>query len=114
MATSQAIRLRPEELRSLGFASISGTYAGIGASFDNPIKILFVQNLTDATLMFSLDGIDDHFPLVENGFILLDIGTNKSFEQGLFIAEGTRIYVKESGTPTSGSVYVSVFYGSGN
>lgn len=108
---AQAIRLAVEPLRSLGFGSISGTYTGIGTSFVNPVRIIYVENLTDATLLFSLDGITDHFALPANGFLLLDVSTNKSISDGFFIAAGTRVYVKTSGTPSKGSVYVSVFYG---
>ncbi len=108
---SLAIRILAEPVRSLAFGSISGTYAGIGASFNHPIRIIFIQNLTDETLMFSLNGVDDHFPLPANGFLLLDVTANKTLMQGAFLAEGTRVYVKEVGTPSTGSVYVSVFYG---
>lgn len=108
---AQAIRLAADPLRSLGFASISGVYTGIGTSLANPARIIFVQNLTNATLLFSMDGVTDHFPLAANAFLLLDVSTNKSISDGFFIAAGTRFYVKTSGSPTSGSVYVSVFYG---
>jgi len=112
MAHSQAIRLVPESVRSLAFGSIGAGYTGIGTSITNPVRILHIQNLTDAELMFSYDGVNDHFPLPTNGFLLLDITANKSREQGYYLAEGTRIYVKEVGTPTTGNVYVCVYYGS--
>lgn len=109
---SLAIRLQAEALRSLAFGSISAVYAGIGTSFAKPIRILNVQNLTDQTLLFSFNGIDDHFILPTEGFIILDVTTNKSLSQGWYIAEGTRLYVRDNGTPTtSGAVYVSAFYG---
>jgi hypothetical protein len=110
-----AIRLLPETVRSLGFAGIGAAYMGIGGVFTNPIRILLITNLTDANLMFSMNGIDDHFPVAANGFLLLDVTSNKTINGGgFFIAEQTRIYVKDLDVPTSGSVYVSAFYGSGN
>lgn len=108
---SLAIRMLAEPVRSLDFSGISGTYAGIGTSFDDPIRIIFIQNITDALLMFSFDGINDHFPLNTDSFLLLDVTANKTIDQGCFFAQGTRLYVKEIGTPSTGSVYVSVFYG---
>ena len=108
---SLAIRLMPETLKELAFGSIGAGYAGVGTAFDKPIRILFIQNLTDVTLLFSLDGVNDHFPLPTSGFLLLDVTANKTLEQGFYIAEGQRIYVKNSGVPSSGSVYVSAFYG---
>lgn len=114
MSYALAIRLAPEPVRSLAFGSISGVYAGIGTAFSNPIRIIMIQNLSDVTLMFSFNGVDDHVPLPGSGFLLLDVSTNKSVSNGFFIAEGTRIYVRDLGAPaTVGSVYVSVFYGSG-
>jgi hypothetical protein len=108
-----SIKLVPEELRSLAFGGIGAGYMGIGAAFSNPIRILNVQNLTDATMVFSFGGVTDHFVLPAQGFILLDVSTNKDWRSGaLYIAEGSRLYVKqEAAAPTSGSVYVSVFYG---
>jgi len=109
---SQAIRLVPETVRSLAFGSIGAAYTGVGTAITNPIRILHVQNLTDSELMFSYDGINDHFPLPANGFLVLDITANKSREQGYYLAEGTRVYVKEVVAPTTGNVYVTVYYGS--
>jgi hypothetical protein len=108
---SRSIRLVPEAARSLAFGSIGAAYMGVGTAFTKPIRILMIQNLTDASLMFSFDGIVDHVPLPQDGFILLDVTTNKAKEDGLYFAEGTRIYVKEIATPTTGAVYVTTFYG---
>lgn len=109
-----AIRIQAEPVRSQVSAAIVVGYTAIGTPFDEAIRILFVQNLTDSTVMFSLDGVNDHFPLPSNGFLLLDITTNKTIPQGAFIAKGTTVYVKEEGvSPTTGTVYVSAFYGAG-
>lgn len=108
-----AIRVLPETLRSLGFASISGAYTGIGSSLSNPAHIILLQNLTDTVCFFSWDGINDHMVLPSNGYIIVDITSNKTVTGGAFmIGAGTRFYVKQGSiAPTSGAVYVSVFYG---
>jgi hypothetical protein len=109
---SRPIRILPEPVRTLGFASIGAGYMGVGTAISHPARILFIQNLTDQTLMFSLNGIDDHFPLPGSGFLLLDVTANKIFQAGAFVSEGTRLYVKDLGVaPGSGSVYFTVFYG---
>ena len=100
-----------EPVRSLAYTSIGGSYMGIGAAFANPVRLLYVANLTDATLMFSLDGLTDHFALPGGGPIIMDLCSNKTSKEGLFFAQGNRVYVKDIGTPTQGSVYVSVIYG---
>lgn len=109
---STAVRLLFEPVRSLAFGGISGTYAAIGTAFAFPSRQTFIQNLTDATLMFSIDGINDHFPLPSSGFFLNDITSNRTEMGGSFcLAQGTIIYVKTIGTPGTGSVYVSTAYG---
>jgi hypothetical protein len=112
MSHSQAIKILAEPVRSLAFGLIGAAYVGIGTAIDHPARILRIQNLTDEILFFSYDGINDHEVLAPNSFLLLDIDANSSREMGCYIAEGTRIYVKRSGVPTSGAVYVTVYYGS--
>ena len=109
---SLSIRLKAETVRSLAFGSIGAAYMGVGTAMFRPIRIMMIQNLTDENLMFSFDGIDDNFPLPKNGYILLDVTANKTRDEGFFLAEGERLYVKEiTATPTSGSVYFTTFYG---
>jgi hypothetical protein len=111
MSQNLSIRFYPEPLRTLAFGSISGTYAGMGAPFSNPVRIFWLQNQTDALLTFSFDGVTDHFVLPSQAFVLLDVTTNSSLPAGaLYFAQGQRLYVK--GSPGSGSVYLTVFYGS--
>lgn len=111
MGFSLSIRLTPEEQKSLAAGSIGAGYTGVGTAFSKPIRILYIQNLTDAAVQWSMDGLKDHWPMPANGFLLLDIMSNKSVSQQFFISEGTRMYVKQLGVPTTGSVYVSAFYG---
>jgi hypothetical protein len=108
-----AIRLAMEPVRTLAFGSISGTYMGIGLPLNNPARIMLFQNLTDQTLMFSLDGVNDNFPLAAMTSFVLDVTSNKSLGEGYFVAEGTRIYVRDLGIATTlGAVYVTVMYAS--
>jgi hypothetical protein len=107
-----SIRLLAEPVRTLAFGSIVAGYTGIGTGLTNPCRIVFIQNLTDSLLMFSMDGVDDHFPLPSNGYMILDVtGNSNTNLQGFYISRGQRFYVKQIGVPTSGSVYVSAFYG---
>lgn len=116
---SLAIRLKADNLRYRAFGSITGSYTGLGtdgttgagSGMTKPIRQIFLQNLTDATLMFSLDGIRDAFPLPANGFFVSDITANKTIDTGFFLAEGQVIYVKTLGSPSSGAVYLAAFYG---
>lgn len=109
---SLALRMAFEPLRSLAFGSIGGAYMGVGTPIEHPSRQFLVQNLTDATLLFSFDGVNDHFRLPANGFWLNDNTANRSVSQGFFLSEGTRLYVKQDGVPTSGNVNFTVIYGS--
>jgi len=65
--------------------------------------------------MFSFDnGVVDHFPLLAQSYLLLDVSSNKIDSSGWFFAKNTVLSVKRIGTPTTGSVYVSMFYGQGD
>lgn len=109
---SLALKALFEPVRTLGWAAIGGAYVGVGTALNFPARIIFVQNFTDVTLMFSFDGVNDHFPLAENSFLLLDLSSNKTIETGYYIAKGERLYVKDVGAASSsGDVYFSVVYG---
>jgi hypothetical protein len=114
--SSLSVRIRYEPLRSLAFGGISGTYAAIGTTFANPVRILKITNLTDANLLISFDGVTDRDIIPANTIEVLDYGSNKADTGGqLDQSVGDRVYVKQSGgAATSGSVYVTVIYASAN
>ena len=110
---SLAIRLGVEPVRTLAFGAISGVYTGVGTTVIRPIRMFLIQNLTDAYMMFSFDGINDHIPLANSSYIVLDISSNKGVSQEFTLAQGARLYVKQlAGAPGSGNVYFTTFYGS--
>lgn len=116
-----AIRMLAEPVRFLDAADVAVTYRALDQAgavpattggVNHPIRTWFVNNLTDATLMFSLDGINDHFPLPANGFFVFDITGNKTSNGGAFyFSEGDALYVRQIAAPTTGTAYFSVFYG---
>ena len=113
MSTNLSIRVLPEPVRSIAFGSIGAAYAGIGSPITNPARWFMLQNFTDAAMMISMDGVNDHFPINATSYVIMDVASNKSVNGGVFmIAAGTRFYVKQlSGAAGVGSVYLSVFYG---
>lgn len=108
-----SIRIFPEILRSLAYTSISGTYMGIGTPLIWPSRIIMFQNSTDQDVFISWDGINDNQYLPSKSFTLLDVSTNKITSQGWFVGGSQRFYARQTGgtSPTSGSVYVTSFYG---
>lgn len=114
MSNGRAIRMEFEPLRSIAFGSIPpGTYVGgnIGSPMANGIVQFKIDNLTNALLTFSKDGINDHFVIPANSFFLSDISSNQISSQGLYMAKGDSIYVKQNAVPTMGSVYLTVMFG---
>lgn len=108
---SLALRLNFEPLRSLAFGAIGAGYMGIGTAIEHPARQIKIDNLTDASLYFSINGIDDHFVLPADGFLILDITANQTMVgAGFFLGQGSRLYVKQLGVPTQGAVYFSVIY----
>lgn len=106
--------LRAEAQRSLAFGATGANYVAIGTPMAHPINIFIVQNLTDATMQFSFDGTIDHFVLPANGMWVSDNVTNRQeTNTAFFLGKGTSFYVKRIGTPTTGSLYVTVLYARG-
>lgn len=105
-------RLVADPLQSLGYGSISGTYAGIGPQFDRSSRMIYISNLTNKVLMISFDGVTDHYPIYAYTALMLTNTWNaqKSTEY-LAMEASTRVYVKSVGTPTVGVVYVTIFRG---
>ena len=121
MAFNLSLKIFPEPLRSVSATSISGspgTYisfkTGSGvAGLLNPVRIVEFVNATDQPVLISWDGVTDHMIVPSNGFVLLDISTNKAEVGGAFnIAQGQVFYAKAlSSQPATGSVYLMAFYG---
>jgi hypothetical protein len=107
-------RIAFEPLRSLGFAFISGVYAGVGTSFANPVRMLMLTNSTDQDMIVSFNAVDDHTVVIANSGIIFDFASNKNSMGGnLEQPAGTRVYVKGAiADPTLGDFYVTVIYAS--
>ena len=107
---SLSIRAYPETIRSLAFGAFVGGYNALGTPFDHPIRLLKVVNRTDVDLDVSFDGVTDHDIITANSFYLYDVSSNRdATAEEWYFAKGTQIYVQ--GAPTTGSVYLVVYYG---
>lgn len=107
-------RVAFDAVRELAFGSISGTYAALGTPTADNARLLSISNSTDADVYISFDGTTNHLRLVANSFKLLDLSANKIRDDGLFIAVGTQVYVKQvSGAPTSGAVWAEIMSAEG-
>lgn len=108
------VKAAVETLATLAYGSISGSYAEV-TTFPNAESIITLQNLTNATCFFSFDGTDDNFVLPATSAMIIDVTANHAADDtGLYFPKNTRVYVRTSGSPSSGAVYVGAIYDSSN
>jgi hypothetical protein len=112
MSALSAQLWRWNELQSLAFGSISGSYVGIGSPIPNPIRSLTINNNTEVDLFFSTDGIEDMIFIPAHSGKIYDIGSNKADCAGVSeISATTRFYVRAVGSsPATGNVYIETTY----
>ena len=105
---SKSRRLKSEVIRILAFGAIGAGYNSIGVPFANPVSKMYLTNLTDANLLFSHDGVNNNFVLPTEGMLVYDISYDSL--ETTFFAQGESLYVKQLAVPSTGSVYLTVYY----
>ena len=112
---NQATRVLFAPLQNRPFGTITGSYQVVEAVFAHPIRLLVVQNYTDADMVFSFDGVNDHMVLNAGDQIVFDFASDQSAVAGMWsLAIGDGVYVRSNGVaPTTGDVYVTGAYGKG-
>ena len=124
---SNSIIMDFEIVKTISAAQILATYdlpvvdANGNAYFLNPARMLYINNMTNGAIYVSTLGVNgincDLFSIAANTAMILDLCTNKTVEQGAFVPEHTRIFVREryaGAPPTTGDVDVTVMYGRDN
>jgi len=114
MSNSQALRATSIAVQTVAFGSLTNAFVALGAAMPEPIRILKINNTTDADIYISFDGTTNNDVVVASSGMVLDVTTNKSVEQGMFLKQGTVFYVKYITAPTSGNVYLSAYYAVNN
>lgn len=100
-------------LRDIDYSSISNSYSKVGSRLKFPARLIIIQNMTDESLMFSVDGTNDHFPIYKLSNMTIDLTANKTSDTSVFaMSAGESLWVKHMGTqPTQGKVYFSTVFG---
>lgn len=110
MTNAQVVQI--DALRSLGHASISGTYAAVGTPLAFPARIIVFTNNTDGDMFFSMDGTTDQIFVAASSFILFDTQANRLNQQQQWVLPtGSQWYVRQSTAPTKNSVYIAILGG---
>ncbi len=107
-------RVTFDAVRELAFGSVSGTFTAVGTPLGDFVRLIDFNNGMDQDLYISFDGVTDHLRMSMNSFKLFDISANKIRDDGLFLAIGTQIYVREvSASVASGDFWLEVMYADG-
>lgn len=103
-----------EAVREVAFGAIGVAYSALGAITSDYVRILALNNGTDAAVYISFDGVTDHLRVSPNSFKLLDFTTNTVHDNGYFLPLRTQIYIKRvSGAPTLGDFWAETVIGQG-
>lgn len=102
-----------DAVRSIGQASLSGSFTNFGSALPYPGVSIFIQNNTNGDVIISQDGVNSNIYLLPNSFRLYDIRTNAQangdFPVAFSFPAGTQFQIKQgTSVPTSGTVYMEV------
>jgi hypothetical protein len=101
----------PQIMQRIGYAGIADTFTQVGTPFVEPTVLFRVTNTTDQPLIFSIDGVNEHFAVVAGASATYDIATLHSSPGQSFLSANLTVFVEYSGTaPMSGNVYVESWY----
>lgn len=111
---AQGIRVTFDAVREAAYGSIGASYAAVGSATTDYVRLVSMNNGTNAEVYVSLNNSTNHFRVVANGFKLLDLTANKQSNAQLYLEKGTTFSVKHvSGAPTSGTFWVETMSAEG-
>jgi len=101
-----------DEIRTLGFASISASYAAVGTPSSVTPRLVHISNNTMGDMYFTDDNTLDKIFVKSGSFVLYDIqaNINPQFDDKYVLPVGTQFYVRQITAPTSGDVYITYLY----
>lgn len=101
-----------DEIRTIGFAGISGAYAVVGDPLTVLARGICFTNNTQGDMYFTDDTTLDKIFVAAGSFKLWDIQSNMNaqFDDRYVLPIGTQFYVKQITAPTSGDVYIELIY----
>lgn len=114
VSAQQTIPIVFDTVRAVAGASITGTFAAVGAAFTYPARIIKVGNTTNDDLEISFDGTNPHDRLPPNSFAVYDMSAAHASPGYSAMQEQISIYVRYlSGetTPTGGYFWCTVIRG---
>lgn len=102
----------PFALATMARASITTSYQAVNSTpYDQPIRMLRMINPTDGDMLFSLNGVTDHFFVPAGTFVLYDVAANRDPQTTLMFPANLTVYVKYSTAPSTKAIYVEAIWG---
>ena len=97
-----------DELRSLAFGGISGSYASVGTPTTKRLRAVCFINDTQGSMVFTNDVTKDKIFVKSGSFKLWDIQSNMNaqFDDSYLFPIGTQWSVKQLEAPVNGAVYI--------
>lgn len=101
-----------DEIRTLGFAGISASYASVGTPLTEPARGVCFTNTTQGYMYFTDDVTKNKIIVAPGSFKLWDIqaNINPQFDDKYVLPIGTQFSVKQITAPVSGDVYIEVLH----
>ncbi len=93
--------IKPEAVREIDFDDIGATFAAFGPAFLRVVRILTVDNGTDADMYLTLNGVTDQLRVRAGQAKVYDLKTDD-----LYINPGDVISIRYKTAPTSGDVFI--------
>jgi len=105
---ASGLRIIPEAMRSLDSATLTGSYQAIGTPLNYACCLIKVVNNSGSLITISWNGVTDHDIVPGGSFFLYDICSDAGAQRGLYISQGTQLWVK--GTASTGLIYFVAFH----
>jgi hypothetical protein len=101
-----------DQIRTLDFSGISGTYAVVGSALTKPARMICFTNKTEGDMYFTDDTTKDKIFVAAGSYKLWDFQSNMNAQKddSFVISKQTQFYVKQIEAPVSGSVYIEIIY----
>ena len=106
MSSPAVSRAIPVTQLALGEASMGAAYVLVG-TFLVPLEIVIITSTLDAAVQVSFDGVHDHIPMGIGSTVPSQVTLNFKANRTNFAP--VSVFVKNIGTPSAGSLFVSGF-----
>lgn len=100
-----------EDLRSIAFGDISGSFADVGSVTTHRIRVILVSNATDGHVIVTWDDSKEMIPVLAGTAVVIDVSANRGKKSDDYVIPiGAQFAVKQITAPTNNSVYIACLH----